>query len=206
MTSGTQSRVTLADYYTSARGVATAIAAVALPFASKVVPSEPSTYFFPPLGDIDGIARIGLVVLCLAVSLLVYFIVSDHVPKSPARVIVVSLVVFVVCLLGYLAAYERFVRRIDIPTRDTTVVVSVGYDRTDFANQSFATKSDWDMLRARGTSDEEIENLWTKHSVTVARLGLFLSCAFMIASALFLFTFAVMHNISVVGASKPATP
>lgn len=69
-------------------------------------------------------------------------------------------------------------------------------------DQTFGSKSDWEMLRARGTSDEEIVGLWTKHSVTMARLGLFLSCSLMISATLFLFSFVVMHDIGQQGITK----
>ena len=80
-----------------------------------------------------------------------------------------------VCCLGvYIALFMRFVVRIDIPNHDA-IYVSVGYDRTAFATANFADNSDEDMLRARGTDDEEIKKLWTYWSIAAVRLGLFLS-------------------------------
>lgn len=59
--------------------------------------------------------------------------------------------------------------------------MSVGYDRTQFAKANFGSDSDEDMLRARGTDDEEIKKLWTYQSLAVARLALFISyCGFIL--------------------------
>lgn len=189
-------RVTLQQYYTSARGLCTAVAAVALPFASKIVGSDSNAYLFPPLGDMNGIARVGLVAMCLGVSVGVYFLVAVRAPKSPSRIIWGTLILAAVSLLAYLSAYQRFVRRIDVPTREMSIYVSVGYHRTAFADQTFGLATDWEMLRARGTSEEEIGRLWTEKSIIIARLGLYLSCSLSTLALLFLFSFGLAHDIS----------
>ena len=158
-------RVSLKQYFLSARGLVTAVAAVTLPFASKIVSSDSSAYLFPPLGNVDGIARVGLVALCLGVSVGVYFLVAVQPPKSPSRIIWSALLLAAVCLLAYLSAYQRFVRRIDVPTREVSLYVSVGYQRTAFADQTFGSAPDWEMLRARGASEEEIARLWAEKSL-----------------------------------------
>jgi hypothetical protein len=191
--------LSLRDYYATARGLSTAVAAVALPLFSKVVGSESAAYVFPPLGDVEGVARVGFVALCLAVSLGVYLLVSARSSLSPARVIWCALLVGIVGLASYLAAYAGFVRRVDIPTLGKSVFVSVGYQRTPFANQVFGSASDSEMLKKRGTSDEEIERLWTLKSVIVARLVLYFSCVLTSLALLFLFSFAVAHDMPLSG-------
>jgi len=188
-------RLSLKQYYVSARGLATAVAAIAVPLAS-IIGSGSGSHVFPPLGSMDGIARIGLVALSLAVSLGVYFLAAVKPPKSPSRVIWTTLSLAVVCLLVYLSAYQRFVRQIEIPSRGSSVYVSVGYQRTQFAEQTFGPASDEEMLRARGTSEEEIGRLWTKKSLIIARLVLYLSCAVTTLALLFLFSFGVAHDIA----------
>jgi len=192
----TSPRVSLTQYYVSAQGLITAVVAVALPFASKVVGSDAAPYIFPPLDGMDGIARLGLVLLCLSVSIGVYFLAVVQPPRSPSVVIWIALLLAVICLISYLAAYQRFVRNVEIPTKESTVHVSVGYRRTQFAIQTFGSASDWTMLQARGTSEEEIERLWTVDSVVVGRLALYLSCALTTMSFLFLFSFALAHDVS----------
>jgi hypothetical protein len=190
------SRITLKQYYSSARGLTTAIAAAAIPFASKLVSPDVAAPVFPPLGSMDGPARIGLLLICLSVSIGVYFLISPRPPRSPATVIWLTLAVAVVSTIIYLVSYQAFVRRIEIPSRHTSVHVSVGYQRTDFANQTFGAASDWALLQARGTDDEEILRLWTAKSLILARLCLYSSSALATASFLFLFSFAVAHDIS----------
>lgn len=133
--------------------------------------------------------------LCLGVSVGVYFLVAAQPPKSPSKVIWTALVFAAVCLLAYLSAYERFVRRVDIPTRGTSVYVSVGYQRTAFADQTFGSASDWEMLRARGISEEEIDRLWTEKSLIVARFLLYSSCSLTTLALLFLFSFGLAHDL-----------
>jgi hypothetical protein len=190
-----ESQPSLKEYYTSIKGLSTAVAAVAVPLASKIIGSESAAYLFPPLGNIEDVARAGFVALCLAVSLGVYFLVyTSSLPRS-ARIIWVSLFIAVVSLITYLAAYQGFVRRVNITAISKSVYVSVGYQRTEFANQTFGSATDLEMLRARGTSEEEIERLWTEKSVIVARLVLYFSCVLTSLALLFLFSFAVAHDV-----------
>ncbi len=143
----------------------------------------------------EGVARVGFVALCLAVSLSVYFLVSTKPLSSPARVIWPALLIAIVGLASYLVAYQGFVRRIDIPSRDESVYVSIGYQRTQFANQAFSGATDYDILKARGTNEEEIERLWTLKSIIVARLALYFSSVVTSLALLFLFSFAVVHEV-----------
>ena len=78
----------------------------------------------------------------------------------------------------------RFIRTIDIRSRGETVAVSVGYERTDFANTEFPGSSDWEILRARGPIEEEIWRIWTPKSIILARLVLFLSYLLFLLSAI----------------------
>jgi len=190
-----ESQLSVKQYYASIKGLATAVAAVVLPLASKIIGSDSTAYVFPPLGNMEGVARVGFVALCLGVSLGVYFLVSAKSTVSLRRVIWLALSIAVVCFVIYLAAYQRFVRRLDIPARHESVYVSVGYQRTSFANQTFPNATDLEMLRGRGSTEEEIERLWTIKSIIVARLTLYSSCVLTSMALLFVFSFAVAHDI-----------
>ncbi len=189
-------RLSLKQYYASGRGLATAIAAVVTPFASKLFGPDSASLVFPPLGSIDGVSRIGFLLLCISVSVGVYFIVTSQAPKTPTVVIWIAIAVLFICLASYLALYQRFVIRIAVPSQGTSVHISIGYHRTQFADQTFGSASDSEMLRSRGADEEEIERLWTMKSLIVARLGLFLSCTLTTMSFLFLVSFALAHDIS----------
>jgi hypothetical protein len=189
-------RITLKQYYSSARGLSTAVAAVVVPFVSKIVSPDSAAYIFPPLGSMDGIARGGLLALCLGVSVGVYFLVVPKTTKSASMVIWIALGVSAICLLAYLSAYQRFVRRVEIPSRETSVSVSVGYQRTAFAERTFGSATDWEMLQARGTSEEEIGRLWTPNSIIIARLSLYCSYMLTTLALLFIPSFALARDIS----------
>lgn len=170
--------MTLKQYYKgfwSLLGVLAAVPPIIvgaiLPFLSHSSP----VYGFPPVGDVEGFARLALVVLAFLVTIAVYFWKGDK------WLLVAAGLASFVCLCVYVALYPRFVLRIDVPSQNTLVRVSVGYDRTQFAKTTFGPDSDEDMLRARGTDDEEIKKLWTYQSLTVARLALLVSyCGFIL--------------------------
>jgi len=94
----------------------------------------------------------------------------------------------------FLVSHEQFVRTIDIPAKKETVTVSVGYTRTVFANRQFPNSTDWDMIRARGTSDEEIKRLWTEWSIIVARLALLFSYLLFLLPAIAAFSLGVLYQ------------
>lgn len=202
MNADPKSQLSVKQYFASIKGLATVVAAVVLPFASKIIGSETTAYVFPPLGNMEGVARVGFVALCLGLSLGVYFLVSAKSLVSPGRVIWLALLIAVVSFGVYLASYQRFVRRLDIPARHESVYVSVGYQRTSFANQSFPNTTDLELLRWRGPTEEEIERLWTVKSIIVARLILYSSCVLTSMALLFVFSIAVAHDIQ----PQDATP
>lgn len=170
--------MTLTQYYKAFLSVFGVLAAappiivgLILPFVSDGTP----VYGFPPLGDVASFARLGLVCLAFLVTFLIYFWQGGKWP------LVAAFLVSFVCLCAYVAFYPQWVVRIDVPSQRAAIRVSVGYERTQFAKTNFASDSDEDMLRARGTDEEEIKKLWTYQSLTVARLALFVSyCGFLL--------------------------
>jgi hypothetical protein len=124
-------------------------------------------------------ARLGVVILGAAMTYVCFYIVNApaHIMRRFLFIASISLL----ALICYLFCFRHFVRRIDVPASDSSIFVSVGYERTAFANQTFSSDSDWEMLRARGASEEEVAKLWTPRSLDVARFCLFASyCAFII--------------------------
>ena len=98
-------------------------------------------------------------------------------------------------LIGYLFPYKHFVRRIDAPANESALFVSVGYERTSFADHTFHSESDWDMLRARGTNEEEVTKLWTARSLDIARFCLIVSyCGFVLPLVL-IFSLGVRYQM-----------
>jgi hypothetical protein len=122
-----------------------------------------------------------MMALAVAVTYAAYF--SRGVSaKARARGIAGFVAASALFLVFYLGLNYRFVRRIDVPSRNTSVLVSVGYERTEFANTTFGSATDEEILRQRGPEDEQIRKLWAFGSVLTARLVLFGSyCGFVLA-------------------------
>lgn len=163
--------LSLKRYYGSFKSISggLAVATGVAPLLSLVI-KPAASILFPPLGDATFPALAGVLALYVATTYVAYYI-------SGARLRTI-LMVLSVCVAGvslclYLASYMDFVRRVDIPSLSSSRIVSVGSERTPFATQVFGTESDWDMLRARGTDEEEIWKLWSARSIVQARLSLF---------------------------------
>jgi hypothetical protein len=122
------------------------------------------------------------------------FFWGTPIAKGRARRSISILLAFATAFLFfYLLAYFRFVRTIDIATRGTSVSVSVGYHRTEFAANTFGRATDWEILRQRGTDEEEIWMLWTVRSLLVARSALLLTYLGFILSLVAALSWGALH-------------
>jgi len=75
----------------------------------------------------------------------------------------------------YVGLAERLIVGVEWPAQNTVLYASVGTVRTDFANRTFAGKTDSYMLAQEGVTDESVNELWTPESVSLARSKLFFS-------------------------------
>ena len=82
-----------------------------------------------------------------------------------------------------------------IPTEKKSVAVSVGLERTDFANREFAGRSDWYMLENMGFQEEQIRKLWTLKSLLLSRSVLFAAYLCMLSVGIGLGSFAVLCDV-----------
>jgi hypothetical protein len=76
------------------------------------------------------------------------------------------------------------------------VQVSVGYERSDFAKANFAGDTDWELLRERGTGEEDIWRLWTTKSLLISRLSLYISYSLFIFSFVAAFSWGIVDQLS----------
>ena len=170
--------LTLRSYYSdfkSARGIGTAVGII-LPVIPKVKSGTWTEYLLAPLGSADIIARVLLAVLCIAMTYLVYFFFQGQLKKARKRTLLLTLFVIpFLCACLYVVFCMCFVRNINIPALERSAYVSVGFQRTAFAKQTFGSMTDEEMLRSRGFDDEEIRRLWTPLSLILARVALFVS-------------------------------
>jgi hypothetical protein len=88
-----------------------------------------------------------------------------------------------------------FVRTIDLPAANDAVSVTVGYERTPFAQQTFGDVSDLELLRKRGPTEEEIQRLWTLRSINIARVSLFASYLLFLCSLIAACSLVVLYEV-----------
>src|ERR1700686_5002511 len=126
----------LSSYYShfkSARGIGTAIG-ILLPVIPKVKGGAWTEYLLAPLGDVDIVARILEAVLRVATTYLVFFFFRGQSPARRRRTLLLMLfIVPFLCACLYSGFCMSFVRTANIPTRERSAYVSVGFQRTDFA-------------------------------------------------------------------------
>lgn len=171
---------TLIEYYKNFKEVSGIMASAftVVPLVSALLPATPSAYSFPPIGDASMPARLGAFILAALVTFVCFF---DQTPAKPARKLTLITVASLLSLFCYALCFNHFVRKIEIPANDSEIFLSIGYERTTFAAQTFGSEDDWDILRARGTREEEVTKLWTARSLDIARLALFASyCGFLL--------------------------
>ena len=165
--------MTLSQYYAAYKSLLGIIAglASASPLLA-LIPIGADKYIFPPLGNVDIVARLISVTAALLATFFVYFVRSTN----SLRAIAIASSLFVLFAILYTAAFSSFVRTIEIPAQKTSVSLSVGFTRTEFARKEFAGVSDEQILRFRGLSEEEIRRCWTPASLLIARALLWISC------------------------------
>jgi hypothetical protein len=186
--------MTLKRYYSSFASLSGIFAGIATawPFVSEIVPGNAFT--FPPLGDVEPAARAGLVLLAFATTFGCYFYARD-VTRNIGKAITTTILLSLLGLLIYLGLFERFVRKVEIRAPETSLYVTVGYERTAFALATFDSEPDEELLRARGVDDEQIHILWTLKSIIVVRLGLYVAYCTVIIALVAAFSFGVASDI-----------
>lgn len=166
-------KLTIRRYYgsfASLRGLAACVPFLP-PLLKACLPDSSTTagYVFPPLGDSQQIAlaaTVGLLFLTTFVVFACCRLARKIHPSIPAILMVGS--ALGVCAL--IALYVPYVRRVPVPAANLEVPVSIGYQRTDFALQTYPHSDDWEMLHDRGPWEEQIQKLWTQRSIIVVRL------------------------------------
>lgn len=177
-----------------------------LPILSKLLPEGWGGYVFPPLGDQGPIFRGAALILCALVTLIVYFAYPRYArydKRERVRTLLLTAIVSVLGVMAFFILSQRFVRHIAVPTRNVELVVSVGYERTDFAQKTFGPATDWELLRYRGINEEEIQRLWTSRSIILVRLGLFVSYMAFLIGALSCTSLGVLFDIPVPPVQTP---
>jgi hypothetical protein len=130
-------------------------------------------FLFPPLGDSQRLL-LALTVTILLIVTYVVFVYCRGVRKVPRKAFLALFGGMVLGSGALIPLYTSFVRRVEIPSANEEVFVSIGYEQTDFAVQTYPKGkwTDWDILRDRGPWEEQIQKLWTPRSIYIVRLSL----------------------------------
>lgn len=193
--------MTVKEYYkhfASIFGVMTATVS-SLPLIAEFFPNDYANYLFPPLGPSEAFFRVAALVLVALTTLIAYFAKDKPFVSSKRGRVNVLVCVFTAALVGvglYMVLNWKCVRSIPIPSNAGQIVVSVGYERTTYAHKQLGDATDWDLLRQRGPTEEEIWKLWTSGSIVLCRGGLFLSYLLFLLSAATVGSLAVMFDKS----------
>jgi hypothetical protein len=170
-------RITVRQYYgefVSLWGLAAGSTFVP-PLLHLIAPesSAIAAYLYPPLGDVEGIAVAATIGFWLATTFVVFICCesSRKIHPSVPGTLIAGLAIGM-CVLVML--FVLYVRHIKVPAEKLDVPVSVGYHRSDFAVKNYSGSTDWDMLNSEGPQEDQIQELWTPHSIWVVRVLLWL--------------------------------
>lgn len=198
--------MTVLEYYKHFKsiygGVTAAISSIPL---LALIPVDYSQYLFPPLGAYETFYKIASLILLVVVTLIVYFTKDGgfvNSKKGRLKVLLACGLLAFVSLLGLFALSQRFIRAISIASEHKDVIVSVGYQRTAFADKEFPNSDDWDLLKQRGHTEQDIGKLWTWKSIMFARLTLLAAYLGFMLSVVAIGSCAVLYDRS----GPPANP
>jgi hypothetical protein len=162
-------------------------------------------YFYPPLGDAQRIAQAGTVGF-LFLTTFVVFACCQSARKIRPVVPVILMVGSILCMCALIALYALYVRNIPIHSVNLEVPVSIGYQKTEFALRTYPNSDDWEMLHDRGPYEEQIQMLWTRRSIIVVRVFLWLLHTLALTCFLSVACLAVYQHAAEEALSEPEKP
>jgi hypothetical protein len=207
-------KITARQYY---QGFASLLGLVAgVPFVAPLLhlffpdSSAVAEYLYPPLGDVEFIAVAATVGFLFATTFVV-FNCCQSARKIRRSVPAILLSGSALCMCALIVLHVLYVRHIPVASANLDVPVSIGYQRTDLALRAYppsptppyAQVSDWKMLHDAGPREEQIQNLWTRRSICVVRVSLWLSYTLALACFLALISLAVYQHASEEPAGEP---
>ena len=177
--------MTIGAYYKGFKSLFGSVVAAlgALPLVSELLGDKISAYFFPPLGDTF---RVATLIACGIVTLVVYQARGSVFVRSAKGRFAMTIrwgSITAIGLVAFVGSTMAFVRTIDVPATGESVSLVVGYTRSADASASLSAYDDWEALRRRGPTDDQVYWIWTRPSVIIARIVLF-ACylAFLLAA------------------------
>lgn len=169
--------------------------------------SRLADYLYPPLGDAEWIAVAATIGFLLA-STFVVFTCCESVKKIHRRAALILWGGIALCACALIVLYVLYVRRVPISSVDLEVPVSIGYQKTDFARQTFPQLTDVEILQRTGPTEDQIQKLWTPHSVCIVRVLLWVFYTLTVACFLSVISLIVYQHAaeesSIIANSDPA--
>lgn len=198
-------QITVRQYYSgfvSLFGVAASTAFIP-PLLHLFMPesSEFADYLYPPLMDFKWIG-IAATIGVLMVATYVVFVYCESAEKILPRLPAVLMGTMAVSACALLLLYVPYVRRVPVPAVNLEVPVSIGFERTQFAHQTYQQSTDWEILHSVGPTEDEIQKLWTTRSICVVRLFLWIFYTLTISCFLSVISLSVYRHTVEERASK----
>lgn len=192
--------IKLTTYYknfVSLRGTLAIILGV-IPVTSFLT-SDWGIYIFPPLGKHETLWKLLAVIMVILVTVIVYMMQDKPIVLDKAKRLYVALGTLGISLLlgitlGVL--YGLYVHNIYVQTNKETVLVSVGYERTEFGNgEKFRNLSDRQILVDNGVHERVVEKFWTQSSTVTVRVALYVIYILILILLSALSSFLVLYNL-----------
>jgi hypothetical protein len=199
--------LTIKNYYL---GFYTFVGALAgIPFLAPILHAviPPSIlfpqYLYPPLGDIEWLGIIATIALLLTTTYLTFLYCESRKTSSKSiGILMAGLILLFCCFIGL---HVAFVKQVSIPAEKTEMLVSVGYQPTDFSIQTYPRWTAFEILQDVGTGEDEIQKLWTVRSLYVVRIFLWLAYTLTVCCFLGIVSIAVYRYAEETAAAAVTT-
>jgi hypothetical protein len=163
-----------------------------LPILLKIIPASPLTLlwpkFYPPVAQEERMLSYSVATgFCVALAVLLAFIFSGESRKVRTKLYIALIAAFVIAFSGYLMLNDRYVFSVSFPGEGEQRV-SIGYARTthSLTVSELQGKGDYELLTKFGASEEYIEKVWTRCSISTVRFLLFATYTVSLVCAAFL--------------------
>jgi hypothetical protein len=161
-------RASLSAYLGAAKWIQGVI--VLWPLGAGLFPSKP-VYCAPPLGQLSDLVSLSFLVVAI------FGIFPWYIRTRTSTIVSGALATLtcIVCLFIYAINVGETVVRLEGFNPHGISHVSIGTQRSEFANTYFMGKSNIEMLKEFGHREEDIQQLWTARSILWARMILLFS-------------------------------
>lgn len=202
--------MTLGDYYKNFLGLYGGLTTTlgSIPLLPLILPKDYSRCLVPPIGPTQDILRIGLPLLAVLITFIVFQAKDSTLAKNKNRfrnILFIAIIAFV-SFIVYIGLSIQYVKTIDM-SPDPSITVSVGSTRSEIVlnhpdekrREEFARMSDEQLLQSQRADglhvEESVSVLWTSYSIWWVRFGLFLSYIFCFLPFIGIGSFLILFDL-----------